>query len=89
MDTPPFPLNTTFKYNSDGVIDQAKEYTLSDIIESGIEREITQKDMELAISEANPSTIDWLKTARNLVKYAGADDSYKEVEKYLKKSKLL
>jgi len=73
----------------DGVIDQAKEYTLSDIIESGIEREITQKDMELAISEANPSTIDWLKTARNLVKYAGADDSYKEVEKYLKKSKLL
>jgi SpoVK/Ycf46/Vps4 family AAA+-type ATPase len=73
----------------DGVIDQAKEYTLSDIIESGIEREITQKDMELAISEANPSTVDWLKTARNLVKYAGADNSYKEVEKYLKKSKLL
>lgn len=73
----------------DGVIDQAKEYTLSDIIESGIERDITQKDMELAVSEANPSTIEWLKTARNLVKYAGADDSYKEVEKYLKKSKLL
>lgn len=73
----------------DGVIDQAKEYTLSDIIESGIEREITQKDMELAISDSNPSTVDWLKTARNLVKYACADDSYKDVEKYLKRSKLL
>ncbi|MCG8549879.1 MAG: AAA family ATPase [Desulfobacterales bacterium] len=73
----------------DGVIDQAKEYTLADIIESGVERDIFQKDMELAVSEVKPTTIDWLKTARNLVKYAGADDSYKDVEKYLKKSKLL
>jgi len=34
------------------------------------------------------STLDWLRTARNLVKYAGADSSYSDVEQYLKKHKL-
>jgi hypothetical protein len=36
-----------------------------------------------------PSTLDWLRTARNLVKYAGADASYSDVEKYLKTHKLV
>jgi hypothetical protein len=36
-----------------------------------------------------PSTLDWLKTARNLVRYAGGDDGYAEVERYLKEHKLL
>ena len=35
-----------------------------------------------------PSTLDWLRTARNLVKYAGADDAYRDVEDYLKKNKI-
>jgi hypothetical protein len=38
-----------------------------------------------ALDVITPSTLDWLKTARNLVKFAGADHSYKDVEKYLKK----
>jgi hypothetical protein len=33
--------------------------------------------------------LDCLRTARNLVKYAGADDSYAEVDEYLKQFKLL
>ena len=73
----------------DGVIDMAKEYTLADIIESGMDREVSQEDMETAVSQVSPTTVDWLKTAGNLVKYAGADASYKEVERYLKKSKLI
>ena len=36
-----------------------------------------------------PSTVEWLKTARNLVRYAGSDDSYRDVEKYLKKTKFV
>ena len=67
----------------------AKEYTLADIIESGMDREVSQKDMKTAVSQVSPTTVDWLKTAGNLVKYAGAEASYKEVERYLKKSKLL
>lgn len=38
--------------------------------------------------ETTPSTLDWLKTARNLVKYSGSEGGYKEVEQYLKKIKL-
>ncbi len=71
----------------DGVIDHAKEQVLGEILESGEERELSQGDFEVAIERFQPSTLDWLKTARNLVKYAGADDSYRDVEKYLRKIK--
>jgi len=33
--------------------------------------------------------MDWLRTVRNVVKYAGEDATYKPVERYLKESKLL
>ncbi len=73
----------------DGVIDRAKEYALMDIFESGVERKLEHDDMLNAVKQYQPSTLDWLKTARNLVKYAGADDSYRDVERYLKQTKLL
>jgi len=73
----------------DGVIDQAKEFALMEILESGVERNLIQDDILNAVEQYHPSTLEWLKTARNLVKYAGADDSYRDVEKYLKKEKLL
>lgn len=73
----------------DGIIDQAKESALMDILESGEERNLEQEDLLEAVKGYNPSTIDWLKTARNLVKYAGADDAYRDVEKYLRKERLL
>jgi SpoVK/Ycf46/Vps4 family AAA+-type ATPase len=71
----------------DGVIDLAKELVLSEILESGSERELRRDDFNSAIERFHPSTLDWLRTARNLVKYAGGDDTYRDVEKYLKKSK--
>ena len=73
----------------DGVIDEAKDLVLADIITSNQERSLAQEDLEQAVESVAPSTLDWLKTARNLVKYAGADASYREVEKYLKKVKLV
>ena len=42
-----------------------------------------------AAAELVPTTQDWLRTARNLVKYAGGDDSYRDLERYLKANKLL
>jgi SpoVK/Ycf46/Vps4 family AAA+-type ATPase len=73
----------------DGFIDLAKEIVLSEIIESGNERNLTQQDLQAACARFHPSTLDWLKTARNLVKYAGADDAYRDVEIYLKANKLV
>lgn len=73
----------------DGVLDEAKDIVLADIIGSDEERPLRQADIEQAIESVTPSTLDWLKTARNLVKYAGADATYKDVERYLKGVKLV
>jgi len=67
----------------DGIIDMAKERVLGDIITSGSERPLGQADLQQACENATPSTLDWLRTARNLVRYGG-EGGYKEIEKYLK-----
>ena len=64
---------------------QALEYALI----NKEERPLIQADFERALSELTPSTLDWLRTAKNLVKYAGDDGSYRDVEAYLKKTKLI
>lgn len=71
----------------DGIIDAAKEYVLADIIHTGKERNISADDLTRACEGVTPSTLDWLRTARNLVKYGGGDQSYKQVEAYLKNTK--
>ena len=42
-----------------------------------------------SLGNLQPSTVEWLRTARNLVKYAGDDGSYRDVESYLKKTRML
>lgn len=73
----------------DGLLDLAKESVIHDIIGGGAERPIGPADIAYALEASTASTLDWLKTARNLVRYAGSDASYKDVEKYLKQAKLL
>jgi transitional endoplasmic reticulum ATPase len=73
----------------EGLVEQAKDYVLEEHIARGVDRGITQQDLLRAARAMRPSTLDWLRTARNLVKYAGADNSYAEVDDYLKKYKLL
>lgn len=73
----------------DGVIDLAKESAIHDILNGAPERPITVADIEYALDQSKSSTLEWLKTARNLVRYAGGDDSYRDVEKFLKQAKFL
>jgi SpoVK/Ycf46/Vps4 family AAA+-type ATPase len=73
----------------DALVERAKEYVLTEYLETRREREITQADLARAAEELVPTTQDWLRTARNLVKYAGGDDSYRDLERYLKANKLL
>jgi SpoVK/Ycf46/Vps4 family AAA+-type ATPase len=73
----------------DALVERAKEYVLSEYVETRREREISQQDLLRAATELIPTTQDWLRTARNLVKYAGGDDSYRDLERYLKSNKLL
>jgi len=72
----------------DALIEAAKDNVLDDIMEHGEDRGVIQADFRVALSEINPSTLDWLKTARNLVKFGNAGGVYKDVEKYLKSVKM-
>ena len=72
----------------DGLIDLAKDSVLTDILDSGEERVLTQRDFTDALGSIEPSTLDWLRTARNLVKFGGATGGYKDVSRYLKSVKL-
>lgn len=73
----------------EGVVELAKDYVLEEHITSSVERSVRQADLLRAARAAKASTLDWLRTARNLVKYAGADDAYSDVDAYLKTHKLL
>lgn len=72
----------------DALIDAAKDHVLDEIMDGKEERGLNDHDFVAAIEEINPSTLDWLKTARNLVKFGNAGGVYKEVEKYLRSIKL-
>ena len=73
----------------DGLIELAKESALADSLAQQSDRALVQADFDEAIKQMQPSTLDWLRTVRNVVKYAGEDASYKDVEGYLKETKLL
>jgi SpoVK/Ycf46/Vps4 family AAA+-type ATPase len=69
----------------ENVCEQAAEIVLEEILTTGNERPIAMKDVEKAIEASQPSTLEWLRTAKNFVKYANQSGLYNEVEHYLKK----
>jgi transitional endoplasmic reticulum ATPase len=73
----------------DGLIEAAKESVLSEVLRTGSERPLQASDFTSALDTIQPSTLDWLRTVRNVVKYAGDDATYRDVEKYLKATRLL
>ena len=71
----------------DALIELAKDIALDDLMDGNSHRVIELADFAEALEQITPTTVDWLKTARNLVKFGNAGGSYKEVEKYLKSIK--
>jgi transitional endoplasmic reticulum ATPase len=72
----------------DGLIERATEQALMDNLD-GHERGLTLADFDTALAGMQPSTLDWLRTVRNVVKYAGDDGGWRDVEQHLKNVKLL
>jgi SpoVK/Ycf46/Vps4 family AAA+-type ATPase len=68
----------------ESIIERATEHVLGDILETGVERPIGMKDMLSALSEAKPTTLEWLRTAKNYVKYSNQNGHYNDVEHYLR-----
>ncbi|MEL6950013.1 MAG: AAA family ATPase [Pseudomonadota bacterium] len=71
----------------DGLIDAAKDQVLAEILDGGSERGLSNADFAEAIESGTPSTLEWLKTARNLVKFSGKSGGYGDVAAYLKSVK--
>ncbi|WP_371378730.1 26S protease regulatory subunit [Sporomusa aerivorans] len=71
----------------DNVVEVATENVIHEILSSGKERPISMKDLSDAITSTKPSTIEWLRTIKNYVKYANQAGLYDDVERYLSKHK--
>ena len=71
----------------ENVVEAATEDVISEIMRTGVEREINMKDILTAIDNTRPSTIEWLKTVKNYVKYANQSGLYNDVENFLNKHK--
>lgn len=68
----------------ENVIELATENVLAEILTTGNERPIATTDLLHVLEELQPSTLDWLRTAKNYVKYSNQSGVYNDVEKYLR-----
>lgn len=71
----------------ENVIELATEEVINEIMRTGVERPLTMKDLKNAIHSTQPSTIDWLRTVKNYVKYANQGGLYNDVELFLSRYK--
>lgn len=71
----------------ENVIETATENVLEEILSTGIERNLTQNDLARALKSVKPSTVEWLRTIANYVKYSNQSGVYDDVERYLSQHK--
>lgn len=69
------------------VVELATEQVLHDFLSTGVERPIRMSDLRESIAATRPTTIEWLRTAKNYVKYANDEGLYDGVERFLAKHK--
>lgn len=69
----------------ENVVELASENLIEEILSTGVERPLNNEDLLLALQSQQPSTLEWLRTAKNYVKYANQGGLYNDVEKYLRK----
>ncbi|MGM7634842.1 AAA family ATPase [Bacillus sp. Hm123] len=69
----------------ENVCELAVENVLAEILTTGNERPICMEDLLNVLKTQQPSTLEWLRTAKNYVKYANQSGLYNDVEQYLRK----
>lgn len=68
----------------ENIIEIATEQVLDDIMTSNNERLITMDDILFAIQQTTPSTLEWLNTIKNYIKYSNQSGLYSDVAKFVK-----
>ncbi len=69
------------------VCERATEAAMHDALRAGAVRPIEQRDLQAALAEVRPSTVTWLRTAKNVAMFSD-DDSYADLLRYVKQRKL-
>lgn len=67
-----------------GLVDVAVENVLREVLKSGSERPLSNRDLSNACKMVKPSTKEWFSTAKNYVIYANENGFYDAVAQYLK-----
>jgi transitional endoplasmic reticulum ATPase len=70
------------------LVQLATERALSDAIRTGDLRNVTQQDFLAALKECQPSTLEWLRRAKNYVNFANQDGTYNDLDAYLQKARI-
>ena len=70
------------------LVEMATERALSEALRSGQLREVDQRDFQMALKECRPSTMEWLRRAKNYVNFANQDGLYDDLDRYLEKARI-
>jgi AAA+ superfamily predicted ATPase len=68
------------------VVERAVDEVIDEALDTGGEPPLTMKHLERALTAIQPSTLEWLATARNYVEFANESGRYDDIEKFLRSS---
>jgi len=66
------------------LVERAVDLVIDRALEDGIERPLELRDLEIALEEVRPSTLEWLATAKNYVDFANDGGLYDEIAAFLR-----
>lgn len=70
----------------ENIVEIAAEKVLTEILKDGMDRLITMEDLLEAIKVTKPTTIEWLSTIKNYIKYANQGGIYSDAAAYIKEN---
>jgi transitional endoplasmic reticulum ATPase len=66
-----------------GLVERAVDLVIDEALDTGEERPMRTVDLERALRDMRPSTLEWLATARNYVEFANQGGRFDEVARFL------
>jgi transitional endoplasmic reticulum ATPase len=86
VDVPRFARDTALFSGADlrSLVERAIDELIDEAIETAAEPPLTMRHLEFARHAMQPSTIEWLATARNYVEFANDGGRYDDVQTFLR-----